>query len=168
MKPPLKIAIVGSGISALTVAHTVGHRAEVTLFEAGAYFGGHTHTVDVTLPTPQGAVTHGVDTGFLVFNERTYPNLIQLLADLNVETARSDMSFSVKAADSKTGQVLEWSGSSLDTVFAQRRNLVSWRFLTMLRDMVRFNAMATQLAQAGRDADLMPSQMNSVTGTFCR
>jgi len=155
MKPPLKIAIVGSGISALAVAHTVGHRAEVTLFEAGAYFGGHTHTVDVTLPTPQGAVTHGVDTGFLVFNERTYPNLIQLLADLNVETARSDMSFSVKASDSKTGQVLEWSGSSLNTVFAQRRNLVSWRFLTMLRDMVRFNAMATQLAQAGRDADLM-------------
>ena len=159
MKAPLKIAIVGSGISALGVAHTLGGRADLTLFEAGPYFGGHTNTVDVTLPTPQGEVTWGVDTGFLVFNERTYPHLIALLADLKVETARSDMSFSVKttrnASGPQAGGMLEWSGTSLATVFAQRRNLVDWRFLRMLRDVVRFNAMATQLAQAGRDADLM-------------
>ena len=153
-KPP-KIAIIGSGISGLAVAHTLGGRVAVTLFEAGAYFGGHTHTVDITLPTPHGAVSHGIDTGFLVFNERTYPNLIKLLADLKVETAKSDMSFSVKAAGARAHQALEWSGSSLNTVFAQRRNLVSWRFLRMLRDVLRFNKMATLLAESGRDAELM-------------
>ena len=72
----MKIAIIGSGISGLAVAHTLAGKADVTLFESGDYFGGHTHTVDVTLPGPHGPVTHGVDTGFLVFNERTYPNLI--------------------------------------------------------------------------------------------
>jgi uncharacterized protein len=150
-----KIAIVGSGISALAAAHALGGRAAVTLFEAGSYFGGHTHTVDVTLPTPNGVITHGVDTGFLVFNERTYPNLIKLLADLKVETAKSDMSFSVKAVGSATRRALEWSGSSLNTVFAQRRNLLNPRFLRMLRDVLRFNKMATALAQSGEDAALM-------------
>ena len=155
MQASPKIAIVGSGISALAVAHALRGRARVTLFEASSYFGGHTHTVDVTLPTPDGLVTHGVDTGFLVFNERTYPNLIKLLADLNVETAKSDMSFSVKAAVGTACRSLEWSGSSLNTVFAQRRNLVSPRFLRMLRDVLRFNKLATQLAEAGEDGVLM-------------
>ena len=145
------IAIVGSGIAGLAVAHTLRARANVTLFEAGSYFGGHTHTVDVALPTPNGMVTHGVDTGFLVFNERTYPHLIKLLADLQVETAKSDMSFSVKAAGSTARRVLEWSGSSLNTVFAQRGNLVSPRFLRMLRDVLRFNKITTALAKAGRE-----------------
>ena len=150
-----KIAIIGAGISGLAVAQTLRGRAEVTLFEAGPYFGGHTHTVDVTLPTPTGATTHGVDTGFLVFNERTYPNLIKLLADLKVETAKSDMSFSVKAAGSTARQTLEWSGCSLNTVFAQRRNLVSPSFLRMLRDVLRFNKITTRLAEGGQDAALM-------------
>ncbi|MFP5446228.1 MAG: FAD-dependent oxidoreductase, partial [Betaproteobacteria bacterium] len=79
----MKIAIIGSGISGLSVAHQLRGQADLTLFEAGDYFGGHTHTVDVTLPDASGApVTHGVDTGFLVFNERTYPHLIRLLAEL--------------------------------------------------------------------------------------
>ena len=69
----MKIAIVGSGISGLAVAHRLQGKADITLLEAADYFGGHTHTVDMTLPGPQGPVTHGVDTGFLVFNERTYP-----------------------------------------------------------------------------------------------
>ena len=156
MTQPLKIAIVGSGISGLAVAHTLKGQADITLFEAGDYFGGHTHTVDITLPTPAGPVTHGVDTGFLVFNERTYPNLIKLLGDLKVETAKSDMSFSVKTpSGGRSGQTLEWSGTSLNTVFAQRRNLVNWRFITMLRDVLRFNTMATQLAESGKDAELM-------------
>ena len=150
-----KIAIIGSGISGLAVAHALRGRAQITLFEAGGYFGGHTHTVDVTLPTLNGPVTHGVDTGFLVFNERTYPNLIKLLADLKVETAKSDMSFSVKAAGNQPRHVLEWSGSSLNTVFAQRRNLVSPRFLRMLRDVMRFNTLATGLAESGQDGALM-------------
>ena len=153
MSPSLpKVAIVGSGISGLAAAHALQGRARITLFEAGDYFGGHTHTVDVTLPTPNGPVSHGVDTGFLVFNERTYPNLIALFSELGVETARSDMSFSVKAPGAPGGRTLEWSGSSLNSVFAQRGNLVSWKFLRMLRDIVRFNRITTALALANAEA----------------
>lgn len=144
----MKVAVVGSGISGLAAAHHLRGRAEVTLFEAGSYFGGHTHTVDVTLHGASGPVTHGVDTGFLVFNERTYPHLIRLFADLGVATAKSDMSFSVQAPG------LEWSGSSLNTVFAQRSNLFKPRFWRMLRDLLRFNALATRIAQEGADAEL--------------
>ena len=147
MSARMKLAIVGSGISGLAVAHTLQGRADITVFEAGDYFGGHTHTVDVTLPTPQGLVTHGVDTGFLVFNERTYPNLIQLFADLKVETAKSDMSFSVKVPGARKGQPLEWSGTNLNTVFAQRGNLLSPRFWRMLSDVIRFNSLCTRIAQ---------------------
>jgi uncharacterized protein len=147
MSARMKLAIVGSGISGLAVAHALQGRADITVFEAGDYFGGHTHTVDVTLPTPQGVVTHGVDTGFLVFNERTYPNLIQLFADLKVETAKSDMSFSVKVPGARKGQPLEWSGTSLNTVFAQRSNLLSLRFWRMLSDVIRFNGLCTRIAQ---------------------
>jgi predicted NAD/FAD-binding protein len=153
----LKVAIIGSGISALSAAHALVGKAEVTLFEAGAYFGGHTHTVDVTLPTPQGLVTHGVDTGFLVLNERTYPRLIALLGELGVPMAKSDMSFSVQAKGAVRGEALEWSGSSLDTVFAQRSNLVNRRFWTMLRDLLRFNALTTRIAQSGTDEQLSQS-----------
>jgi uncharacterized protein len=151
-----RVAIVGSGISGLAAAHALRGRAAVTLFEAGAYFGGHTHTVDVTLPASDGQrfVTHGVDTGFLVFNERTYPHLIKLFAELGVETAKSDMSFSVKVPDARNGSGLEWSGSSLSSVFAQRSNLVNPKFLRMLADIVRFNRVTTALARAGRDADM--------------
>ncbi len=152
---PLRVAIVGSGISGLAVAHTLQGLAEVTLFEAGDYFGGHTHTVDITLPTPEGPVSHGVDTGFLVFNERTYPNLINLLAELGVETAKSDMSFSVKVADAMERKGLEWSGSSLNSVFAQRGNIANWKFLRMLGDIVRFNRITTRLAVAGQEAAMM-------------
>ncbi|NML85570.1 FAD-dependent oxidoreductase [Polaromonas sp.] len=151
----LRVAIIGSGISGLAAAHALEGQVDITLFEAGNYFGGHTHTVDITLPTAQGPVSHGVDTGFLVFNERTYPELISLFAQLGVATARSDMSFSVKAPVSADGDVLEWSGSSLNSVFAQRRNLVSWKFLRMLRDIVRFNRVTTELATSGAEAAMV-------------
>ncbi len=147
----MKIAIVGSGISGLAVAHRLQGQAAITLFEAGGHFGGHAHTVDVTLPTPQGEVTHGVDTGFLVFNERTYPTLIALLAKLRVATAPSEMSFSVKVPGARRGRTLEWSGTSLSSVFAQRSNLVNPRFLGMLADLLRFNALATRIAHAGEE-----------------
>lgn len=150
----MKVAIVGSGISGLAVAHTLGSRAQVTLFEAGPWFGGHTHTVDVTLPTPQGPVTHGVDTGFLVFNEHTYPQLISLFKALDVDVAPSEMSFSVQVPGAFGSRALEWSGSSLATVFAQRSNLLRPRFLRMLRDLLRFNRIATRLANSGADAQL--------------
>ena len=151
----MKIAIVGSGIAGLGAAHALRGHADLTLFEAADYFGGHTHTVDLTLPGPVGPVTHGVDTGFLVFNDRTYPQLIQLFDDLKVPTERSDMSFSVQVPGAQGSAPLEWSGSSLNTVFAQRRNLVNPRFLRMLRDVTRFNRLATDIANRGAEAELM-------------
>jgi len=150
----MKVAIVGSGISGLAAAHRLREHAHVSLLEAGDYFGGHTHTVDITLPTPQGPQTWGVDTGFLVFNERTYPNLIALLAELDVATATSDMSFSVQVPQARGKEPLEWSGSNLATVFAQKRNLFSPHFWGMLSDLLRFNQLCTQLATTGQDAQL--------------
>jgi predicted NAD/FAD-binding protein len=144
-----RVAVIGSGISGLSVAHALSAQAQVTLFEAGDYFGGHTHTVDVTL----GGVTHGVDTGFLVFNERTYPNLIRLFGELQVPTALSDMSFSVRVPDID----LEWNGSNLDSLFAQRRNLVRPAFWRMLADLMRFNRIATAMAQRGVGSASQPS-----------
>ena len=141
----MKIAVVGAGISGLSCAYRlVQGGAEVTLYEAGAYFGGHSNTVDVTLD----GSTFGVDTGFLVFNDRTYPNLIALFAELGVETAPSDMSFSVKLplSSGPDAKVLEWAGGNIDTLFAQRGNLLRPRFLRMVADIVRFNKQATALA----------------------
>jgi predicted NAD/FAD-binding protein len=151
-RPP-RIAIVGSGIAGLAAAHTLRGLADITLFEAGDYFGGHTHTVDMTLPNTQGVpTTFGVDTGFLVLNERTYPNLLALFAALEVPIAKSDMSFSVQAPGAAPGGgALEWSGCNLSTVFAQRRNLANPRFLRMLADIVRFNRITTRLAERGED-----------------
>jgi predicted NAD/FAD-binding protein len=149
-----RIAIVGSGISGLSAAHHLKGQAEVTLFEAGDYFGGHTHTVDVTLPTAQGMQTHGVDTGFLVYNERTYPGLIALFEELGVTTAKSDMSFSVQVPRAQGQAALEWNGANLNTVFAQRSNLFRPRFLRMLRDVMRFNTLATELAERNQDHEL--------------
>ena len=150
-----RIAVIGSGISGLSAAYHLRNQADVTLFEAGSYFGGHTHTVDVTLPSPQGMVTHGVDTGFLVFNERTYPGLIGLFAELQVQTSTSDMSFSVQTPRASGQRAMEWSGSNLNTVFAQRINLFSPTFLGMLRDVLRFNTLANALADRGQDHALM-------------
>jgi predicted NAD/FAD-binding protein len=152
-----RVAVVGSGIAGLASAWSLSSDAQVTLFEAGSYFGGHTHTVDVTLPGPmrdQEPLTHGVDTGFLVFNPRTYPKLVRLFAELGVATAASDMSFSVQVPSANGQRGLEWSGSNLNSVFAQRRNLLSPRFLGMLRDILRFNALATALAECGAEGDL--------------
>ncbi len=150
-----RIAVIGSGISGLSAAYHLREQAEVTLYEAGSYFGGHTHTVDVTLPSPQGMVTYGVDTGFLVFNERTYPGLIRLFAELQVQTSASDMSFSVQTPGASGQRAMEWSGSNLNTVFAQRSNLFNPTFLGMLRDVLRFNTLANALADRGEDHALM-------------
>jgi uncharacterized protein len=154
-----RVAVIGSGISGLSVAHGLRDEARVTLFEAGDYFGGHTHTVDVTL---DGA-THGVDTGFLVLNERTYPNLLRLFEQLDVEIAKSDMSFSVQVPRAAREQGLEWSGCDLNTVFAQRANLLRPRFWRMLADLLRFNKLATTLAASGQ-----ASQLDQPIGDFLR
>ncbi|NRR32756.1 FAD-dependent oxidoreductase [Oxalobacteraceae bacterium] len=141
----MKIAVVGGGISGLSCAHSLAQAGrDVTLFEANDYFGGHSHTVDVTLE----GHTHGVDTGFLVFNERTYPGLSALFAQLGVASDPSEMGFSVKLPLSRR-RTLEWAGGDLDQVFSQRRNLASPAFLRMLVDIVRFNRAATGMALDG-------------------
>ena len=150
-----RVAVIGSGIAGLSAAHHLNNHVDLSLFEAGSYFGGHTHTVDVTLPSPQGMVTYGVDTGFLVFNERTYPGLIRLFTELQVQTSASDMSFSVQTPGASGQRAMEWSGSNLNTVFAQRSNLFNPAFLGMLRDVLRFNTLANALADRGEDHALM-------------
>lgn len=150
-----RVAVIGSGVSGLAVAHALAGEADVTLFEAGSWFGGHAHTVAVRLE----GIRHGVDTGFLVYNERTYPQLISLFEQLGVESALSEMSFSVQAP--ATGW--EWSGSDLNGVFAQRSNLVSPRFWAMLGDVVRFNRLTTGIANRAGDVD---AELDEPIGAF--
>ncbi|MCW7536648.1 FAD-dependent oxidoreductase [Aquabacterium sp. A7-Y] len=145
-----RVAVIGSGISGLAVAWTLAGQARVTLLEAQDRFGGHAHTVEVTLPGRRGEVTHGVDTGFLVLNDRTYPRLLALFESLGIETFASEMSFSVQVPDAG----LEWSGRHLGTVFAQPRNLGRPGFWRMLADIVRFNRLGTALAERGEEARL--------------
>ncbi len=137
----LRIAVVGAGIAGLSAAWLLSRTHHVTLFEANDYLGGHTHTVEVTLD----GITAPVDTGFLVFNDRTYPNLVALFDHLGVASCASDMSFSVRI----DAENIEWAGSNLASVFAQRRNLLRPRFWGMLSDILRFNREATAIAQDG-------------------
>ena len=125
----MRIAIVGGGVSGLVCADLLRHEHDVQLFEAGSHPGGHANTVRVELP--EGAFD--VETGFVVYNERTYPLFSRLLADLGVATRAAEMSFSVSCA--RTG--LEYNGGSLGGLFAQPRNLVRPEFLGMIRDVLR-------------------------------
>ncbi len=131
MTQSLNIAVIGGGISGLTAAHYLSKKHHVTLFEANDYLGGHTHTQDVQIDDEHFAV----NTGFIVYNDWTYPNFIALMDELDVATEASDMSFSVSCKN--TG--LEYSGTNLRTLFAQKRNLFSIAHWKMLFDIVRFN-----------------------------
>ncbi|SFC31217.1 Predicted NAD/FAD-binding protein [Marinospirillum celere] len=135
------IAVIGSGIAGMTAAHLLSRRYQVTLFEAEERLGGHTATRDVQVEGRQLAV----DTGFIVFNDWTYPNFIRLLDQLGVPSQPTEMSFSVSCELSG----LEYNGHNLNTLFAQRRNLISPRFLGMIRDILRFNKEAPQELEAG-------------------
>lgn len=127
----MKIAIIGSGIAGLTSAYLLNRRHDITVFEAGAWVGGHTHTVDVQVD----GQSYAVDTGFIVFNNWTYPNFIRLLNQLGVGFKDTEMSFSV--SDPVSG--VEYNGHNLNSLFAQRSNLISPKFWSMVRDILRFN-----------------------------
>ena len=141
----MNIAVVGSGISGLIAVEDLRLRHRVTLFEAAARLGGHTNTVEVDL----GGERHAIDTGFIVFNDRTYPNFCRRLAEWGVESQPTEMSFSVRC-DSAS---LEYNGSSLNGLFIQRKNLLSRRFHRMIRDVLRFNREATLLAASDKDRE---------------
>jgi predicted NAD/FAD-binding protein len=151
----MKIAIIGGGISGLTTAHLLCVEHEVTLFEANDYPGGHTNTLDVT----HDGTNYAVDTGFIVFNERTYPNFIKLLDRLDVPSQPSVMSFS--AACETSG--LQYSATNLDTLFAQRRNLLSFPFWRMLLEIFRFNRSSAKL-YGSRDLSLTLGEYLSSNG----
>ena len=140
----MRIAVIGSGISGMVAAHHLSRNHEVTVFESGDYIGGHTHTVDVELEGRH----HCVDTGFIVFNDWTYPNFIKLLDELGVPWQPSDMSFSVRCETSG----LEYNGTSINSLFAQRRNLLRPSFLRMVSDIMKFNRHAPALLADGADS----------------
>ncbi len=137
----MKIAVIGTGISGNLVARLLADDHDVAVYEAGAHIGGHAQTVEFEA---FGGTWHA-DTGFMVFNDRTYPNFLRLLEMLGVPSQPSDMSFSVRCG--RTG--LEYQGSSLNGLFAQRSNFISPRFWFMLRDIVRFNEVASKAIENG-------------------
>jgi predicted NAD/FAD-binding protein len=135
----MRIAIIGSGISGLVAAHMLHPRHELCVYEAEGRIGGHTHTVDVEIDGEQ----YAIDTGFIVYNERTYPNFTSLLRKIGVESQESDMSFGL--ACERTG--LEWSSRGLRGLFAQPSNLLRPSFHRMLRDILRFNRESRSLLE---------------------
>lgn len=142
----MKIAIIGSGIAGNTLAYHLHQAHDITVFEANDYVGGHTHTHDIDLFGQR----YQVDTGFIVFNDRTYPNFLQLLETLKVEWQPSHMSFSVR--DERNG--LEYNGTSLNSLFAQRSNFFKPSFYRMIRDILRFNKTALELLVDGSEITL--------------
>ncbi len=136
----MRIAIVGTGIAGNVVAYKLHRRHDITVFEAGSHVGGHTHTHDII----ENGTTHTIDTGFIVFNDWTYPNFIALLDELGVESTATAMSFSSSCR--ATG--IEYCGSSLNTLFAQRRNLLRPGFHGMIRDILRFNRDSRELLES--------------------
>ena len=147
-----KIAIVGAGISGLGCAYALRLQPDldITIYEGGNHIGGHSNTVDFTLDTPQGQIHHGVDTGFLVFNRKTYPRLVRLFEEIQVPIAPSEMSFSVSIDATEQAhhhQKIEWAGNDLNSFFGQRKNLLSPSFWRMAFDILRFNRLATTLAE---------------------
>jgi predicted NAD/FAD-binding protein len=133
----MRVAIVGSGIAGMTAAYRLHADHDVTVFEAGDHFGGHTYTLDVDM----AGRTYAVDMGFIVFNDRTYPNFVKLMNELGVESQHSNMSFSLRCE--RTG--LEYNGTTINSLFAQRINIVRPSFLRMIYDILRFNRESPRL-----------------------
>lgn len=155
-----RIAIIGSGVSGLVCAHYLVAKHEVTIFEANDYFGGHVNTIDIQLAEPKGSWIRrrknqllkkqsieieesSIDTGFIVFNERTYPNFLRLLTELDVSFQKTDMSFSVKNPFIN----FEYNGHTLNSLLSQRKNIISPKFWRFVQDIIRFNRHIKQLKQ---------------------
>ena len=139
----MRIAVIGSGISGMVAAYHLSGKHDITVFESGDYIGGHTNTVDVD----RAGRHYAIDTGFIVYNDWTYPNFIALLDELNVSWQPSQMSFSVRC--DKSG--LEYNGTTLNSLFAQRSNLARPSFLRMVADILRFNRRAPALLLQHQD-----------------
>lgn len=139
----MKIAVIGSGISGMVSGHVLAKEHEVHLFEASSRLGGHTHTHDIEVTSGK----YAIDTGFIVHNDRNYPNFLKLMAKLGVETKDSSMSFSVKVEDNG----LEYNGTNLNSLFCQRKNILRPSFYKMIKDILRFNKEATEYFIAHKD-----------------
>lgn len=137
-----RIAIIGTGISGLTCAHLLSENHEIQVFESNNYIGGHTATVDVEVNNKQ----YAIDTGFIVYNDWTYPNFIKLMSQLKVDTQPTEMSFSVK----NQRQNLEYNGNTINSLFAQRRNIASPRFWSFIQEILRFNKLCKAIPSQGQ------------------
>ncbi|MEQ8510071.1 MAG: NAD(P)/FAD-dependent oxidoreductase [Rhodospirillaceae bacterium] len=156
-KAKLKIAVVGTGVSGLSAAWLLNKRHDITVFEQDSRIGGHCNTVDALLNGPQGGKAVPVDTGFIVYNESTYPNLTALFKHLDVPTENSVMSFSASISDGG----FEYSGAGLKGLLAQKRNFMRPRFWTMLLDILRFY-------RECKDAALLPQNANVTLGEYLK
>ena len=149
----LNIAVIGSGISGLTTAHLLSRKHNITLFEKNDYLGGHTHTHSIE---EEGTI-YNVDSGFIVYNENTYPNFIKLLDSLNVKRQHSSMGFSVKSYNKD----FEYSGNSLSAVFSKKSNLFNPYFLNMLRSIIRFNKNSVKDLETMNESTLLIDYLKS-------
>lgn len=160
----MKIAVIGSGISGLTAAYVLSKEHEVSVYEKRGRLGGHTATIELEHKDKR----FSIDTGFIVYNDRTYPNFIKLLDLLNVKTQKACMGFSVSCEQSG----LEYAGGSLNTLFAQRKNIFSLSFLIMLKDILRFNKQSVKDLETGLISEDMTLgeylKENNYSDGFCK
>jgi len=166
-----RIAIIGAGISGLGCAYALRqHRdLDITVYEGGDHIGGHSNTVNFNYKIGKQEIAHGVDTGFLVFNRKTYPRLVRLFEEIQAPIALSEMSFSVSIDASEKSQkpkTIEWAGNDLNSFFGQRSNLLSFSFWRMAFDILRFNRLATQLANDQIEAGHLYAEPDETIANF--
>jgi len=166
-----RIAIIGAGISGLGCAYALRQQRdiELTVYEGGDHIGGHSNTVDFSTKIDGKEISYGIDTGFLVFNRKTYPRLVRLFEEIGAPVAPSEMSFSVSIDVSEKNvaqRKMEWAGNDLNSFFGQRSNLLSGSFWRMAYDILRFNRLATKLAQEQIDAGHHYKQADETIAKF--
>ena len=166
-----RIAIIGAGISGLGCAYALRQQRDldITVYEGGDHIGGHSNTVNFTLKNGNQDITHGIDTGFLVFNRKTYPRLVRLFEEIQAPIAISEMSFSVSIDTAEKFQkprTIEWAGNDLNSFFGQRSNLLSPSFWRMAYDILRFNRLATQLANYQIEAGHLYAEPDETIASF--